>query len=268
MNTKTILLVLLRRWYVVIPIVVGGLVLASVSGGSPTQSVETRFLLVTAPTVSGTTEDANTNPILTTPSAVRSVANVVTVTMHTDSRRAEVFEAGYSPSYDFGVARNDPFVGLTVVDDTPEGAIESSIVLTQLFVEEMTTQQIRFGADPGALVQAELLEISAPIADYSGVRTTQAMIAFATVVVAAILAFAVEGAFYFFGDRRREYRALTLAGEEGAQPVRAPLAPAAPPSGAQHDDSAGEAIPPELETSASGSSPAGSASRSSRWDRT
>ena len=268
MNTKTIVLILLRRWYVVIPIAAAALFFALQSGGSPTHSVETSFLLVTTPDVSGSTEDASANPILTTPSEVGSVANVVAVTMHGESRRTEVWEAGYSTSYDFFVARNDPFVVLTVWDDTAEGAVESSIVLTQLFVEEMTEQQIRFGADPGALVRAELLEISEPIADYSSVRTTQAMVAFIGLVFAVVAAFAVEGVVYFFSDQRREYRAMQFEAASAVDQAAVQPQPQriAPQREAHQPELASVETAPELEPAESASA-SSAASRGSRWGR-
>ncbi len=207
MEIRTIVLILLRRWYVAVPIAILALYFAAGSGGAPIYSVEASFLLVTNPT--STIEDsAASNPIIETPAAVNSVANVAVVVMQTESRRAAVAEAGYSPGYGFSVSRADPFVNLELTDDDPELAIESAVALTGLFVEEMEAQQIRFGADAGALVRAELLEISEPIADYSGVRTSQLTFAVAGLVLAFIAAFVAEGIMYFFSDRRQEFHEL------------------------------------------------------------
>lgn len=202
MDLRTIVLILLRRWYVAVPIAVLALWFASGSGGSPSYTVESSFLLVTQPVDA---EDEIGNPILETPSAVNSAANVAVVIMHSETRRIEIAEAGYAPGYGFSVARNDPFVNLAVAHGDPELATETATVLSNLFVEEMAVQQLRFDADAGALVRAELLEISAPIADYSGVRTTQATYAAAGMLLAFLAAFAVEGVVYFFSDRRKEF---------------------------------------------------------------
>ncbi|MEQ8841235.1 MAG: hypothetical protein RIB98_09655 [Acidimicrobiales bacterium] len=216
MEIRTIVLILLRRWYVAVPIAVLALWFAAGSGGQPTYSVEASFLLVTNP--STTTEDAAaSNPIIETPSAVNSVANVAVVVMQTEARRTAVAEAGFSPSYGFSVARDDPFVNLELTDDDPELAIETAAALTRLFVEEMDTQQTRFGADATALVRAELLEISEPTADYSGVRTSQLTVAVAGLLFAFVAAFAVEGIVYFFSDRRIEFRELHQYEGQAAQ---------------------------------------------------
>lgn len=203
MDIRTIVLILLRRWYVAVPIALLTLYVAAGSGGSPTYSVEGSFLLVVAPDSS--TDEADSNPIIDTPSGVNSVANVAVVVMHTAERRADVADNGYSPSYGFSVARNDPFVTFEVSHDDEAVAVESAAVLGRLFTEEMTVQQQRFGVDAGALADAELLQISEPVADYSAVRTAQATVVAAGFLLAFIAAFAVEGVFYFFSDRRREF---------------------------------------------------------------
>ncbi|GJM39684.1 MAG: hypothetical protein DHS20C19_30510 [Acidimicrobiales bacterium] len=203
MDLRTIVLILLRRWYVAAPIAALALYVAAGSGGSPSYTVEGSFLLVVAQDTS--TEDGPTNPIITTPSGINSVANVAVVVMHTSERRTDVAEAGYSPSYNFSVANNDPFVNFEVADDDELIAVESAAVLARLFTEEMTVQQQRFGVDAGALARAELLEISESIADYSSVRTGQITVAAAGFLLAFMAAFAVEGVFYFFSDRRREF---------------------------------------------------------------
>ncbi|MEM9519810.1 MAG: hypothetical protein AAGA37_10865 [Actinomycetota bacterium] len=274
MNTKTLALILLRRWKVAVPIFVVALVFAIVNAGSPSHSVEVSFLLVTPSDVSGESDDANTNPILSTPSEVRSVANVVVITMQTDSRRLEVEESGYSLAYEFSVARTDPFVSAVVIDDTAEGAVESAIVLSQLFIEEMTQQQIRFGADAGALVRAELLEISEPLADYSGVRATQAIIVFLGLTLAVFAAFAIEGARYFFSDRRIEYREMLVASAANDQLAQSrresqPVIEAGPerrlgPSVDSPSDSDVDAGDDEVEGD---DKAAAGPSRGSRWER-
>lgn len=203
MDIRTIVLILLRRWYVAVPIALLALYLAVGSGGSPTHSVEGSFLLVTSP--DDNDEEAISNFLLEIPGGVNSVADVATVVMHTADRREAVADAGYSASYGFSVARDDPFVNFDVTDADEEVAAESAEVLAQLFIEEMTEQQRRFGVDAAALVRAELLEISDPVADYSAVRTAQATLALVGLVFAFMAAFAVEGVVYFFSDRRREF---------------------------------------------------------------
>lgn len=203
MDIRTIVLILLRRWYVAVPIAALALYVAAGSGGSPTYSVEGSFLLVVSPDSSA--DNVAENFIITTPSGVNSVANVAVVVMHTSERRADIADAGYSPSYGFSVARNDPFVNFEVAHDDETVAVESATILGQVFTEEMTAQQLRFGVDAGALARAELLEISEPIADFSAVRTSQATVAMAGFLVAFLAAFAVEGVVYFFSDRRREF---------------------------------------------------------------
>ena len=98
----------LRELFPGVPIAALALYVAAGSGGSPTYSVEGSFLLVVAQDTSD--DDGPSNSIIDTPTGVNSVANVAVVVMHTSDRRADVADAGYSPSYGFSVARNDPFV--------------------------------------------------------------------------------------------------------------------------------------------------------------
>ncbi|MEZ5245294.1 MAG: hypothetical protein R2707_09375 [Acidimicrobiales bacterium] len=187
------------------PIALFALYSAAGSGGSPTYTVEGSFLLVVSPDAS---EDTVSNVIIDTPQGVNSVANVAVVVMHTTERRTLFADAGYASGYNFSVARNDPFVNFEVSDVDQLVATESAAVLARVFTAEMTTQQLRFGVDSAALANAELLEISEPVADYSSVRTGQAMVAAVGLLAAFMAAFAFEGVVYFFSDRRQEFHEL------------------------------------------------------------
>ncbi len=254
MDVRTIVLILLRRWYVAVPIALLAIFMTFQSGGGPTYTVESSFLLVTPPDAD---PGESTNVILDTPSAVNAVANVAAVVMHSEPRLIEIIEAGYSPSYSFTVARNDPFVVLDVTDSDPDVAIESGTMLSQLFVEEMAVQQLRFGADASALVRAELLEISAPDADYSAVRTVQATVLGAGLLLAFLAAFTVEGVVYFFSDRRKEFseyesRAVDGPRQRAASESASVLRPTADGPAHLRSADADETAPP---------------TRRSRWNR-
>jgi hypothetical protein len=207
-DLKTVVLIVIRRWYVVIPLSLAALVFALGAGGSPSYHVDSAFLLVSpvAPDA-----DEGTNPLLQSRSGVNSVANVAAVIMHTGERRAAVADAGLSSDYLFTVANLEPFVTLRVVSDDPEIAQQSALKLAELYVDELKVQQLEFGASAGALVSTQVLEISAPTADYSSVRTTQALYLVGGLLVAFMAAFALEGAAYWRSPKREEFLALFRA---------------------------------------------------------
>ena len=209
MDLKTIAVIVLRRWYAVLPIAIAALIFAASSGGQPSHNVDASFLLVSP--VAGSS-DGVTNPLLQTQAGVNSVANVAAVVMHSPPKRAAVAEAGFSPEYLFTVANLEPFVTFRVVSDDPDVVVDSATVLARLFVEELGIQQLRFGASPNALVDAQLLEVSPPIADYSAVRTQQAIVGLAGLLVAFLVAFLIEGIAYLRSPKRAEFLEL-LKGE-------------------------------------------------------
>jgi len=205
MDLKTVFLVILRRWYVVVPLSVAAVIFAVNSGGNPTYNVDSSFLLVSPVDVNA---DEGTNPLIGSRSGLNSVANVAAVVMHSAPRREAVADAGLSDDYLFTVVNLEPFVTFRVVSDNPDIARESATVLAGLYVDELAEQQLRFGASARALVRTELLEISAPEADYSAVRTSQAIYAGAGLLAAFMAAFAIEGYAYFRSPRRAEFLRL------------------------------------------------------------
>ena len=205
MDLKTVFLIILRRWYVVVPLSVVAVLFAVSSGGNPTYNVDSSFLLVSPVAANA---DEGSNPLIESRSGLNSVANVAAVVMHSAPRREAVAEAGLSDDYLFTVVNLEPFVTFRVVSEDPDIARESATVLAGLYVDELAEQQLRFGASAGALVRTELLEISAPEADYSSVRTTQAMYAGVGLLAAFMTAFAIEGYAYFRSPRRAEFLRL------------------------------------------------------------
>jgi hypothetical protein len=260
MDLKTIVLVVLRRWYVVVPLAMASLIFAAVSGGEPTYTVDSSFLLVSP--VSATADDG-TNPLLQSRSGLNSVANVAAVVMHSTPRREAVAAAGLSDRYLFTVANLEPFVTFEVVADDPDVARESATVLAGLYVDELAEQQLRFGASAGALVRSELLEISAPDADYSAVRTKQALIAAVGLLFAFLVAFAIEGFVYVRSPQRVEFLRLFREEADSIESEREMEAGAAGPGA--HPVGEGDGAPSPSPVTAVESEPSGGGG--GRWSR-
>jgi len=205
MNLKAIAYILSARWYIVGPIVAIALVLAATSAGPPTYKVEASFLLLLPGSEPEVSEEDPTvvepdNPVVDASTVVNRAAELATSVLEGDLSRDELEARGYAGTYDFEIAPRDPFASVSVEATDPDQATATTLLLTDLLVVEMRNQQLRFGASPDAIGSAELLEVSLPQADYSGVWVRRAGIVALGSLIATLVATTVEGIVFW---RRR-----------------------------------------------------------------
>ena len=212
MDFFSIIAVLLRRWYVTIPVfLIGmGLVLRAALGvGAEYRSTASVIFIPASVRIDFDGDDLfveETNPYLFAGST-RTLARSVPITVGSSDFRRDAFDQGLSPNYELELDEAEPIVHILVKGETPE---QSSDTLDWVIVQLERVLLDRQGVEPGLTVEeterefarTETLSTIKAIADDSASVKVMGFLGVSVVLVTVMAAFAVEG----WAERREEKR--------------------------------------------------------------
>lgn len=214
-------LVVARRWYVVVP----GLALtvaAAVGVGTlvpPTYQATGAVLFLAEPTVTG--KDRPTNPYLNFGPPLAATADVVAQLITADPAKAELAAAGGTGKYAVGLSSSSPAPMLSVVatDADPGVAVRTMRLVVERVQRQLADIQQQAGAPPGTLITATVITASEKAERLGGSRLrAMAGVGGLGLVASLFAAFLVESLARRRTGRRRQ-----------ADPGRADLGHAAEP---------------------------------------
>jgi hypothetical protein len=227
LDLTTLLKILLRRWYVVVPLLsltVFGVLYAR-DNVEPTFQGQAQIIL-TPPAITDTEAEDPDNPFLESNRALATTARALAIVINSADNNNRVREGFPGTKFTVAAVENEPILDIRTSADAPDAAI----ALRDKVVEEATVQLRDIQTDAGAPEQRLIgylsVEPSRPKALF-GSRDRAVVATFALGVVATVSAALLLEA--FLGRRRR--RAELLAEDGGAafdEPVPAsyPMPPA------------------------------------------
>lgn len=196
MDLFTALKVIVRRWYIVLSILVlSGVVTAMVVGSVPASYRANGSLIVASP--GGSTEpDVAPNPFTNLDYSAGLVANIVAGLMQQKPAREKLVAAGADPTYVMGTptGTTTPLISIEGTSDTPEGAIRTVKLILAATQEQLIASQRDAGAPPETWVRSIVL--SSPVAaDRLVGGKVRALVAISALGLAAAVstAFIVDG---------------------------------------------------------------------------
>jgi len=191
--------VMVRRWWVTIPVfVIGmGLVMRAAMGvGTEYESLGTVIFLPASVRIDFVGEEQviqEWNPYLVVGST-RTLARAVPIVVSSSDTRRAAFEQGLSPNYELELDESEPIIYVSVKGDTPE---QSSDTLDFVFIqmsEELARRQATDEFDPGIdFATMEIISEVRAIEDTSASVKVMGSLGIAAVLVTVMAAFGVEG---------------------------------------------------------------------------
>lgn len=197
MDVVTLFRVLLRRWYVFLPVLfvsAGASVLVVKS--IPAQYEVTDGFVMLPPT------NAGGNPFLGMSSSLNGIAEAVAKSM-TDVNMVRAMHAeGVTGSYSFDVPATDTSILVSASGSDPVAVVKSEQIVAKAFENQVIQAQLREGVDPHAVVR--VLQMSSPaIPDRLVKSKVRAAVALGALAVAAAVACTVLFESIVDGRRRR-----------------------------------------------------------------
>ncbi len=160
MDVWTLVVILTRRWYVVLPV----LVLTAVLGLQAERSVQATYssdaaviMNVPAEMVGEDGQPTETNPYLNFPSSLSVTANALVRIVGSQETRLDFASRGLLPTYEVGVDRGGPIVGWRVEGQDAEQVINTSDALRAELLTQLETLQEEAGAPDAQRIEGSLL---------------------------------------------------------------------------------------------------------------
>ncbi|MGW5363350.1 hypothetical protein [Actinopolymorpha pittospori] len=212
MDIQSALLILLRRWYVVVPAVaLIGLLAASAYTQSDNRMTAYGSVLILKPNIRVTDEVLAQNRYLRLGSE-RVPAKLVMDALSTDGRRATLVRdetATYSVWFDPSSLQL-PIVDVYARADSAEGAIQTARNVEEAFSVDLAALQAASGAPERTWLKTQVISepVVAAESDYVGRILAVALVLAVGVVGTFALAFVTEGAAVQWAAARRRNPAL------------------------------------------------------------
>ena len=157
--------ILLRRWYVLVPLAVGAVIVAVVVTDDiePEYTSDTSVLFVGSNTVqvidaeTGELEIEDVNPLITLGSSLNAVAAIMALAMSDADVLEQLAEEGLSTDVAVGAANRSPIVGIRVRDSHEATARATSDRMVELLAEELDRRQDELGAPEADRVFVETI---------------------------------------------------------------------------------------------------------------
>lgn len=189
MDFWELLKVLVRRWAIVVPILVLSVIAALSLGGRVQPTYEaTGSVLLVAPTFSPL---ASENVYIVT--GLPTTAEAMTLAVNSSRVREEMAAAGNSPSYVVVAQRRTPIVTIDAEGDTAKQAVNTVNGMVKILARELERRQESSGAPKLARISVANLTpevASSPV--YDGARRLKVVILGAGTALAVLLALALE----------------------------------------------------------------------------
>lgn len=228
--------IVIKRWYVSVPVLVAALAMAVFMSGriDPEYSTEASILLVAlgegdvevAPVVPDDPDSTlpalgSANPYLNFPSSLPTVAQATALAVSSDATRAEVAAAGFEPGYEVIVEARSPVLFVQVSSNDSDLAVATMDHVVGLIERDLEARQDAADVPEDERITAELLARSEQgVADQGG----RSRVRLAVAGLGVLLAIGAAVAFDAAVTRRRppvEPPGVTLSRNGGTGPVGA-----------------------------------------------
>lgn len=178
MDFLTLLRILARRWYVVVPMIVLSVVVSmrTVSSVKPDYEAQGTMLLLgpreSAPPASAPPEAAPTvvNPYTSFTSSLSTMAVALQVVVTDGTHRRELADKGLSDDYDAVVGEDGPTIEVTATAPSERVAVETLQTIFSMLSEELQQRQAAVGAPPQLQITAQPLVVPDDAAEVSVAR--------------------------------------------------------------------------------------------------
>ena len=215
--------VVMRRWYVALPVIIVSAVVITQVGTrvNAEYSAESSFVLVghsTTRSDEGDAPSAFVNPYLSFSSSLSTTAQVLQLSVSSSEARRTVGEKGLATNYEVTVASRSPIVNVSVKADDPEVAVDTLDQVAQLLQDELDVRQDVIDAPADERIGLSVLsEGDAPTTQLGNQNRVRLIFAGVGIASAVAAAFLVEGIAAALG-RRRRHAGVSLAGEPEPAP--------------------------------------------------
>lgn len=208
MDLWQLMLILLRRWFVVIP----ALLITALIASNASERVDPTY------TASATGLVIVLNPAERGNPSTERAAQAASVSVSSAETRDRVASAGLGGDYSVGVRNRTSLIDVSVETDDPQRSATTVQAVLDLLAEEFGRRPQIYGVPPGPVVGLELLAgPSVEGAAYEGRARIIAVVAAVGLVAAVVLAVLVDLLIRSLRKRRtRTARATSTAVEPGA----------------------------------------------------
>lgn len=223
MDLLDLLKLMVRRWYVTAPVLLGALAAALVVGGAmPPEYKTTSAVLMVPPTVApvpgGDRDRAPGNPWLRVGEA--PMAQAVQIALSSHEFRQKVAAQGGDPSYEMKVLNRSAILTVDVTTDSEAKSLATVTAVNQLIRDEVEARQAGYPGRPGEQITTEVLDSGLNITNSrSSILRVQIVTVALGFLIAAVLAALVDVISRLITRRRGTERHLARAAGQ------APIAP-------------------------------------------
>jgi hypothetical protein len=220
-----VLRIMVRRWYVALPILLATGYLAATSSGTVSRTYNaTTSMIMLGPSRDTFTDDKGlshtvaVNPYLNLPATGTTVASTLALKENSASVRQAVLKAGFSPNYAVVVGKS-PVVDVSVEANSPKLALDTVKYVSEMLKQDLQAMQDEFKI--GAITRLNLQTVvepdTLPTTTASTVMRVRLTIVGFGLVLAVALALAFEGIAEVRRNRgrRRAERPDVLEAEHG-----------------------------------------------------
>ncbi|MEZ5218831.1 MAG: LamG-like jellyroll fold domain-containing protein [Ilumatobacteraceae bacterium] len=168
MDVGTLIRILIRRWWVVLPLLgltFGGAFWFS-SSVEPAYQTKAAVLLI-GPSIQGGQE---INPLAEVPRTLNTTAVAIALIVSDTEVRDELSSLGFVPTYTITVTPDTPIINVTVRSDSPEGALATLDSVVDFIRVKLDNEQSEFGSPEEQYIRTALLQRSSRAQALYGAR--------------------------------------------------------------------------------------------------
>lgn len=206
--------IILRRWFVVLPILVLTGVLAGALGdrSQPEYSASSTVVMLAPFRTNGETGTAMSNPYLNFNSSLTTTAIILRASLDRSEIRELIATEGLAPNYNVIPQDRSPLVDVTVRTDSAEKATATVNRVVQLLQDDLRARQLNLRTPRDQTITTQVLSpATAATLFNSGRARTRYLVIGLGLFVAALAAFAAEGGIRFAARRKARRTAVTAA---------------------------------------------------------
>ncbi|HEY2812551.1 MAG TPA: hypothetical protein VGJ03_03695 [Acidimicrobiales bacterium] len=228
MDFGTLIRILFRRWYVVLPTIVlaTAVTYTQVSNVKPEYSANGSLVVLAPP--SPPTDVVPANPYAQITPSLRTTALVISQVMDDPSVHDQISKSGLTGNFTVTVADDSPVTTFDATAASPQRAVDTVNALIARFPVELQTRQTAIGVAPEGQLRTQVL-VSPLGAQQETSNRNRALAAFIALGIAAVLCVALAAESFAVRRRRRRVfgrRRRSRVGED-VEPLDEPLPPAA-----------------------------------------
>lgn len=209
MDFLTAVKVVVRRWYVALPVlIVAAIVTQNVVQGVPPSFRANGSVIVASPGLPRGTDPSAppvaVNPLTNLDYTASVVASIVAGLMQDRAVKEELVAQGADPSYTLGTPPNTnaPLLGIEATAESPDKAVETVRLVIQGIQDQLERRQGEAGAPPDTWIRAIVLTSPTEAERQTGGKV-RAAVALGALSLAAAVSMAFLAESIAFGRKRR-----------------------------------------------------------------